>query len=49
MATQTLTLKAPFLRLNATKAAQFMRLQDHNVGPQRKVRKEGTTRRPLRH
>jgi hypothetical protein len=42
-------LKAPFLRLNAAKAAEFARLQDLNFGPQRKVRKEGTTRRPLRH
>jgi hypothetical protein len=44
-----LTLKVPFLRLNAAKAAGFTRLQDVNVGPQRKVRKEGTTQRPLRH
>jgi putative transposase len=28
MATQTLTLKVPFLRLNAAKAAEFARLQD---------------------
>ena len=32
MATQTLTVKVPFLRLNAAKAAEFARLQDLNVG-----------------
>lgn len=31
MATQTLTLKLPFLRLNAAKAAEFLRLQDLNT------------------
>ena len=31
MGTQTLTLKLPFLRLNATKAAAFERLQDLNT------------------
>ncbi len=31
MATQTLSLKLPFLRLNATKAAEFARLQDLNT------------------
>ncbi len=31
MATQTLTLKLPFLQLNATKAATFARLQDLNT------------------
>jgi len=31
MATQTLALKLPFLRLNATKAAAFARLQDLNT------------------
>ncbi len=31
MVTQTLSLKLPFLRLNATKAAEFGRLQDLNT------------------
>jgi putative transposase len=31
MATQTLILKVPFLRLNAVKAAEFARLQDLNT------------------
>ena len=31
MATQTLTLKVPFLRLNAAKATEFARLQDLNT------------------
>src|SRR5437763_7683135 len=31
MAIQTLTLKVPFLRLNAAKAAEFARLQDLNT------------------
>jgi hypothetical protein len=31
MATQTLTLKVPFLRLNAAQAAEFARLQDLNT------------------
>ena len=31
MATQTLTLKVPFLRLNAAKAAELARLQDLNT------------------
>ena len=34
MATQTLTLKVPFLWLNAAKAAEFARLQGLNFGPQ---------------
>ena len=37
MATQTLTLKAPFLRLNAAKAAEFAHLQDLTFGPQWKA------------
>jgi hypothetical protein len=49
MATQTLTLKVPFLRLNAAKAAEFARLQDLKFGPHMEGRKEGTARRPLRH
>jgi hypothetical protein len=48
MATQTVPLKVPFLRLNAAKAAEFTRLQDLNLGPHMEGRKEGTTRRPLR-
>src|SRR5205085_9338320 len=31
LATQTLTLKVPFLRINAAKAAEFARLQDLNT------------------
>jgi len=37
MVTQTLSLKLPFLRLNATKAADFARLQDLNTAAANRI------------